>query len=132
MLIVVHTPHVPGSFARGSVLCRQDSQPSDIFSCIFPTGSMASANIPSLISITKKLRCGNMIQLSEVVPKGKSVHMCCAEGRPHGHHLGDKETFLQEPPALTLGFLSQTLMNVFSEFLHMHKYFILQFVGITE
>lgn len=132
MLIVGHTPHVPGSFARGSVLCRQDSQPSDIFSCIFPNRSMASANIPSLISITKELRCGNMIQLSKVVPKGKSVHMCCAEGRPRGHHLGDKGTFLQEPPALTLGFLSQTLMNVFSEFLHMHKYFILQFVGITE
>ena len=105
MLIVEHTPHVPGSFARGSVLCRQDSQPSDIFSCIFPNGSMASANITSLISITKKLRYGNMIQLSEVVPKGKSVHMCCAEGCPRGHHLGDKETFLQEPPALTLEFL---------------------------
>jgi len=37
----VGTPCVTGSFGSWFIPCRQNSHPSDVFSCIFPNGSMA-------------------------------------------------------------------------------------------
>ena len=59
--------------------CRQDGQPLNVFSCIFPDDTMASANIPSLINITKRSWWATRIQLSEVVPKCVYTQFLCRQ-----------------------------------------------------